>query len=228
MDELRLTGGARLGMANATFPLASLKVNENRLELNAGIVGNLTFQPSDIISIEAYTMIPIIGQGIKINHRVSSYKERVIFWSFKDPDSVVRQIRETGFLKHTKNNPEHIPDIPNHMPDRSLIQKQSKGGFPLKMGFAVGAIIAWNLFFLIDFLDFFSGEKKDFSLGIGAFTAVGLLFLTSFLSLISTGFCQLILKEGRDLQDIKRFAVFVMIVSGFMLLNLGIFSLFFK
>lgn len=52
MNELKLTGGARIGMANATFPFATLKVNKDRLELNASIVGNIVFQPSDIISIE--------------------------------------------------------------------------------------------------------------------------------------------------------------------------------
>ena len=72
MNELQLTGGARIGMANATFPFATLKVNKDKLELNASIVGNLTFQASDIISIEPYTMIPILGQGIKINHKTSS------------------------------------------------------------------------------------------------------------------------------------------------------------
>ena len=38
-------------------------VNKDRLELNASIIGNLVFQPSDIISIEPYSMIPIIGQS---------------------------------------------------------------------------------------------------------------------------------------------------------------------
>ena len=78
MNELQLTGGARIGMANATFPFATLKVNKDKLELNASIVGNLTFQASDIISIEPYTMIPILGQGIKINHKTSSALSKFI------------------------------------------------------------------------------------------------------------------------------------------------------
>ncbi|NAY90288.1 hypothetical protein GTQ34_00010 [Muricauda sp. JGD-17] len=213
MKELQLTGGARVGMANATFPFATLRVNKDSLELNASIVGNLSFRPSDIISIEPYTMIPIIGQSIKINHRVSSYKERVIFWTFKNPNSVVRQIRETGFLNSENVRNQHI--------DKTIIEKQSKGGPPIKKGFAIGAIVVWNLLFLTDFIPFFLGKTDGFPIGNGVLAAVGLLFLTALLSLISAGFRRLILKEGRELNDIKKIAIFTMIISGFMLLQFG-------
>ncbi len=214
MNELQLTGGARIGMANATFPFATLKVNKDRLELNASIVGNLTFQASDIISIEPYTMIPILGQGIKINHNVANYKERVIFWTFKDPNSVVRQIQETGFLNNQNTTEKKV--------DRTIIEKQAKGGFPIKKGFAIGAIVVWNLLFLTDIIPFFLGKKEGFAIGNGVLGAIGLLFLTALLSLISADFRRLVLKEGRDLTDIKKFAIFTLIVSGFMLLNLGL------
>jgi hypothetical protein len=52
MTDIKFTGGARIGMANATWPFASLKVSKDRLDLNATIVGNLVFRPADIISIE--------------------------------------------------------------------------------------------------------------------------------------------------------------------------------
>ena len=214
MNELQLTGGARIGMANATFPFATLKVNKDRLELNASIVGNLTFQPSDIISIEPYTMIPILGQGIKINHKVSGYKERVIFWTFKDPNSVVRQIQETGFLNNQNTSEQKI--------DKNIIEKQAKGGFPIKKGFVIGVIVVWNLLFLSDFIPFFLSNKEGIPIGNGVLAAIGLLFLTALLSLISADFRRLILKDGRELNDIKKFAIFAMIISGFMLLNLGL------
>jgi hypothetical protein len=220
MNELQLTGGARIGMANASFPFATLKVNKDRLELNASIVGNLTFQASDIISIEPYTMIPILGQGIKINHKVSNYKERVIFWTFKDPNSVVRQIQETGFLNNQNMSEQKI--------DRTIIEKQAQGGFPIKKGFAIGAVVVWNLLFLSDIISFFLGSKEGNPIGNGILAAIGLLFLTALLSLISADFRRLILKDGRDLSDIKKFAIFAMIISGFMLLNLGLLTMIFN
>lgn len=218
MNELQLTGGARIGMANATFPFATLKVNKERLELNASIVGNLTFQASDIISIEPYMMIPILGQGIKISHNVAHYKERVIFWTFKDPYSVVRQIQETGFLSNQNLTEQKI--------DRKIVEKQAKGGFPIKKGFAIGAIVVWNLLFLTDFVPFFLGKREGFPTVNGILAAIGLLFFTALLSLISSDFRRLILKEGRELNDIKRFAILVMIISGFMLLQLGVMAKF--
>ncbi|BDD03976.1 hypothetical protein [Aureibacter tunicatorum] len=214
MIELQLTGGARIGMANATFPFATLKVNKDRLELNASIVGNLTFQSSDIISIEPYTMIPILGQGIKINHTVSNYKEQVIFWTFKNPKSVVQRIKETGFLSNENQTNQKI--------DRTILDKQAKGGFPIKKEFSIGAIIVWNLLFLTDFIPFFLGEREGIPIGNGVLTAIGLLFLTALLSLISRDFRRLILKEGRELSDIKKFAVFAMLISGFMFLQMGL------
>jgi len=93
MTELKVTGGARIGFANASWTFATLKVSKNQLELNASIIGNLLFQPSDIISIIPYSKIPILGQGIKINHKVETYKKKVIFWTYKNPELVINQIK---------------------------------------------------------------------------------------------------------------------------------------
>ncbi|MBO0322923.1 hypothetical protein J0X14_11505 [Muricauda sp. CAU 1633] len=211
MEELQFTGGARIGSANATFPFATLKVNKNRLELNASIVGNLIFQPADVVSIEPYTMIPILGQGIKINHNVSTYKERVIFWTFKDPNEVIKQIQQTGFLSNQNASVQQM--------DRAIAEKQVKGGFPIKKGFAIGAIVVWNLLFLSDFVPFFLQKTDGTPIGNGVLAAVGLLFLSALFSLISGDFRRLILKEGRELDDIKKFAIFTLIISGLMLLQ---------
>ncbi|MAP54952.1 MAG: hypothetical protein CL605_08635 [Altibacter sp.] len=211
MNEFKLTGGARVGNANATFPFATLKVSKDRMEINASIISHLTFKPSDVISIEPYTMVPIIGQGIKINHKVSTYQDHVIFWTFKDPNSVFLQIQETGFLSNENSSIEQI--------DRMIKDKQAQGGNPIKKSFAVGAVISWNILFLMDILRFFYEDREGFPIGNGALTAIGLLFLTALLSLVSTDFRRFILKEGRGLNDIKKIAIFIMIISGFMLLN---------
>lgn len=134
MKEMQLTGGARIGTANATIPFATLKVNKNSLELNASFVGKLTFQPSEIISIEPYVMIPILGQGIKIKHNVSTYNEKVIFWTFKDPNSVIKEIQEMGFLNNENSSTQKNK--------RTKVEKQIKGGFPIKKSFVIGAIVA--------------------------------------------------------------------------------------
>src|SRR5690554_6224541 len=143
MTQLNLTGGARIGMANATWPFASLKVTNDRLDLNATIVGNLVFKPEDIISIEPYYMIPIIGQGIKINHRLPKYKEKVIFWTFKNPNEVIGQIKQTGFFPNTLTT--------DRKDDSEIIAgRQKQGGFPVKIPFAIGIVFIWNILFIMD------------------------------------------------------------------------------
>jgi hypothetical protein len=216
MTQLNLTGGARIGMANATWPFASLKVDKDRLDLNATIVGNLIFKPDDIISIEPYYMIPIIGQGIKINHRIPKYKNKVIFWTFKNPNEVINQIRQTGFLDNTSN--------PDSLPDNKIIEeRQKQGGFPIKIPFAIAVVVIWNILFLLDFLDFFNGNTEGMPLGDGVKMALGFVLITSILTLISSGFRKIVLKEGRELKDISKFLYFIIFICAFMLINLTVF-----
>jgi hypothetical protein len=98
MNQLKITGGLRFGMANATWPLATLIATKDKLILKAFMIGKYSFSKEDVISIEPYYDIPIIGRGIKINHKVIQYKEKVIFWSFKNPTDVVNDIKLLGFL----------------------------------------------------------------------------------------------------------------------------------
>ena len=214
MNEIKLTGGARIGMANATFPFATLKVNKDKLELNASIVGNLIFQPQDIISVETYTQIPIIGQGIKINHRVSNYNQKVIFWTFKNPNEVINQIKGTGFLDSIKSEIS--------INDEQIIEKQKQGGFPIKKSITIGTIVLWNLLFAIDIFGFAKSGMDGMPFGIGILSAIGLLFGSAVLTLLSSDFRSLILKEEEKLEDVKKFLYLIIFISGFMLLNFGI------
>lgn len=214
-EKFTLTGGARIGMANASFPFADLYVDKEILKINASIVGNLMFQPKDIISIEPYTFIPLIGQGIKINHRIENYNSKVIFWTFKDPNSVIGEIKKTGFLQNLNR------EISAN--DLEIIKKQNEGGFPLKISVAIFFIVAWNLLFLSDIISFFiKGETEGSPIGIGMNLAIGLLFLGSILAIVSEKFRKIILKENRNFDDLKKFAYFIALISGIMFVVLTI------
>ena len=211
VNELKITGGARIGMANATWPFATLKVNKDKFELNASILGKLVFQPSNIKSIDPYTQIPIVGQGIKINHNVESYNQKVIFWTFKNPQTVINQIEQTGFLNNQQElKTDSIVEIRN---------RQKNGGFPVKKSVTIGAVVIWNLLFLIDFIPFLQGKSEGLPIGNGVLMALGLLFFSALLSLISSDFRRLILKDGRTLEDITKFSIFIMIISGIMMFS---------
>ncbi|MFP7657856.1 hypothetical protein [Chryseobacterium proteolyticum] len=206
-----LTGGARIGLANANYPFADLYVDADILKINASLVGNLVFQPQDIISIKPYTLIPLIGQGIKIYHRVEKYNSNVIFWTFRDPAGIINEIEKTGFLAAKANTapPKNY----------TIIEQQMQGGFPLKPLVPILLIIAWNALFLYDFLPH-SGNKNTLQTfpGTGVCSALGLVFITALLSLISNGFRRLILKKGRSFENIKKFSIFILGITGFMLI----------
>ena len=217
-DNFTLTGGARIGSANATYPFANLFVDKNVLKINASTVSNLVFQPQDIISIEPYTIIPIVGQGIKINHRIENYKPKVIFWTFKNPNFVINEIKKVGFLGDINSKISFA--------DKEIIKRQEQGGFPIKKSVAIIFLVLWNILFLSDFLPFFLQNKEEgIPIGNGVKTAIGLLLATSILTLISDGFRKVILKEGRDFNDIKKFVYFVILVSGIMFLGFITFNL---
>lgn len=61
---------------------------------------------------------------------------------------------------------------------------------------------------------------------MGINLALGLLFISSILTLTSEKFRTLILKEGRGFEDIKKFIYLLLFISGFMftvftIINLG-------
>lgn len=208
MKTFSLTGGARIGRANATYPFANLHVDENTLKINASLVGNLIFQPQDIISIKPYSSVPFIGKGIKILHRVENYNQHVVFWTMTDPEFVISEIKKTGFLEKT--------NFPLTEKDLTIVQQQKQGGFPLKPFVKIVVIVVWNALFLYDFIPFFLGNNEKPPFGTGVCTALGLLFTTALLTLISGDFRKLILKEGRTLEDIKKSAIFILLISGIM------------
>lgn len=208
MTEVKQTGGARIGMANATWPFATLTVNKNKLQLNATILGNLVFKPGDIISVVPYSSF--MSSGLKINHKVPNYKNNIIFWTFNSPSDLIKKIEQTGFLTNT--NPIAI-DL-----EESITRSQSQGGFPLRITATIAIVVIWNLLFLIDIKDFFEKNKDASPLGIGAQLALGFILLTCFLLLTFEPARRLILKDGRNISDIKKFVYLVIFVSGFMLL----------
>lgn len=208
MKRYELTGGARIGNANATFPFAKLRVTENKLELNAGMIGNLVFAPKDIIAIEAYRQVPVIGEGIKITHRVSSYKAKIIFWTFKNPQTVIAAINKTGFFEQINSEIS--------VEDARIVEQQKQSGFPFKKPFAIGAIILWNLLFVFDLFRFYQNKHSDFLFGAGIRTAFGLALTTVLSILFLEPFRKWVLKEGRELDDsLKLSLYFVAVILGF-------------
>lgn len=214
-EKFTLTGGARIGMANASYPFADLYVDKNVLKINASVIGNLIFQAKDIIELKPYTSIPVIGNGIKVIHRIENYNSEVIFWTFKDPKSVIKEIGKTGFLSNTNSI---VTDE-----DLEIIKRQNQGGFPIKKSVVIFVIIVWNLLFLSTFIPaFLNPDKKVYSIGIGPNLALGFVFISSVFMVISKGFRRLIMKEGRNFEDINKFIYFLILITGVLFISFTI------
>jgi hypothetical protein len=98
-----ITGGARVGLFNATWPFAKLMADPDSLTLKVVWAGTFTFTPKQISKIERYVQIPFIGWGIRIRHNVPSYPEKMIFWYLGSPATVLKRISEAGFPLRNEN-----------------------------------------------------------------------------------------------------------------------------
>ncbi len=214
MDKknVTFTGGARIAKANATFPFARLTANKNRLDLNASIIGSLSFMSSDIISIEPYQGPKIGSGGLQIIHNVEAYHEQVIFWTLENPTHLIEQIRATGFL-------DYKDEVPSKQ-KKEILARQKSGGNPVKKPVLRAALVAWNVLFLMDIIPQFLGMPTGLPFMSGMLLALSLFFSLALFSLISSDFRRLVLKEGRTLEDIKRFAIFILIITGSMMIAL--------
>ncbi|NOW95797.1 hypothetical protein [Mucilaginibacter sp. SG564] len=203
--EFELTGGATYGMINATWPFATLRVNQNELELNISLLGNLYFRPEDVISITASGM-SIFSSGIRITHKVKGYYSTVIFKSFTNTNSILQQIQQTGFL----DNKERLP----FYEDTVITAMQEKGGFAMKIPAAIAIAVIWNLLLLPNLVHSFQNSKVPF---IGIHLGLSFMLLLCLTLLISEPFRGVILKEGRTLKHIKTFVLFMIFLSALML-----------
>jgi len=207
MNDIKLTGGARIGRTNATWPFATLTVTKDKLELNATILGKFVFVPGDIVSFDTINSIGRYN-GIGIHHRVGGYNEKIIFWT-SNPAQVIQQIHATGFMNNTS--------IPlSNSPERKL---QAAGGFPIKKSVAIAFIVVWNVLFLtgIAGVVITNGDLMLFLFAVSI--AFGLLIVFALTIMFSKPFAAKVLKEGRDASDIKNFLIFIIIIATLMLVN---------
>ena len=193
-EKVSFIGGARIGGVNATWPFATLTATRDSLNLNATLIGSYSFTPDQVISIEKYTMIPVLGWGIQIRHNVATQPRKIIFWWFFTPNTLVNRIAETGFTPHASQD-----SMPIHQ------------GVPVRWQAVATIIVLWNVLFLLDigFSPHLHAELGPFS-----FLAVFCLFLGSIAIWKAQWLQRCILKPGRSPSEIRAWLYLVAFVSG--------------
>ncbi len=199
-----ITGGARVGWINATWPLAKLIIQNNRIDLKAAFVGKYSFAKEQVISINKYTTIPIWGWGIQIVHNVSEYPKKIIFWSFSSPTSLIKKIEAAGFLPSAD-----LSSIPPNI------------GVPVKWQAIVLIIALWNI---LIFTDMGGIPQPGFKPGLFTFLALFLLFVGTISIRKSAWVQNFILKPGRSPNEIKAWLNLLSFISGFMLIIMSVFA----
>lgn len=189
---------------NATWPFATLTAAPEALRLKVGLLGEYAFRPDQVVALSTYTMIPLLGWGIRIEHRVAHYPARVIFWSFGRPDSLLARIRDAGFQPQAQAS---------SIPQRT--------GMAFRWQAVAIALLVWNGLFL---LDMFSSGPPPAIPGPLALLALALTFAACLATRLWPDFQYLVLKPGRNVGEIRPFLNLLLLVTGLMTFTLTIFN----
>lgn len=193
-EKTSYIGGARIGLLNATWPFAHLTVAKDYLNLNVGLLGYYSFLPNQVISIDQVGIIPFLAWGIRINHTVSSYPNKIIFWHLGNPSALIDKIQSIGFLQ-TKNS----------------IILQTKNTSPIRWHIILVLIVIWNFLFFLDI-----GIPPRFTSVPGwfSFTAIFLVFIGSLGMRHFLWIQKIILKPNRSPNEIQNWLNLLPIISG--------------
>jgi hypothetical protein len=199
-------GGARIGWMNATHPFAQLSATKDALVISVRLLGTYSFTPEQVSAVERYTMIPVLGWGIRIRHCRSDYPERVIFWCLGNPDRLICGIRDAGFMATAPSSA-----VPH------------RRGMPIRWSAILVALAVWNGLILLDI----SRSTGPIPIpGPFCVLAVLLAFLLSIGTLTSSKLQHRILKPGRSINEIGAFLRLLAFISGIMLMIIFISSIF--
>jgi hypothetical protein len=197
LPEFSATGGARVGVINASWPLATLTVSAAKLVIRVRFLGCFSFTPDQISSIERVGRAPVMGWGIQIHHTVADYPERLVFWTLGNPNTLLDRIHRIAFIPTGRAE------------ERSPRQR----GFAIRWSAVVVTAVLWNVLFYADLGPQARGQPGPFIL-----VALALLFGTSLATLHVPAIQRILLKPGRSVTEVAPLIRLLVFVSGFILL----------
>ncbi|RMG72203.1 MAG: hypothetical protein D6722_05825 [Bacteroidetes bacterium] len=176
---------------NATWPFAKLRARADLLTLQVNLLGTFHFQPSEVVALQPYTQIPVLGEGVRIVHRKAGYKQKIIFWTFGNPRAVIAAIEATGF---------RAGGVDGDLDPATLQALQQQEGQP----FRPGALLLLFALWLVPFFGFVSGlAPGELPGGPVPALAFAVMPLFSLLCLSVPGFARRVLKPGRTIEEVR-------------------------
>lgn len=193
MDQVKVTGGARVGWLNASYPLAKLTCDANKLSLSC--LGAYQFTPVQVVSITRERFIPVLAWGLRINHNRTDYPEKVVFWTMGNPQGVLDKISKVGF-------------VPSGQPVKRAT------GIAFRWSFIAAIVVLWNLLMLADFGE--PGKASPGEPGPMAVVALGLVSLLATTVKASSRVQSIVLTPGHSVGEVKGFLTFIQLLTGAM------------
>ncbi len=197
-ERTTFRGGAYVGWVNATWPFATLTVERDRLRLSC--LGAYEFGPSQIVALEPYGVVPFLSGGLRIVHNRNDYPARLVFWFLGDRERLLSRIEQAGFTPNGRARPR-----PN--------------GIPVRSGVVAAAFIACTVF-LVDAPDSGAGSRIPDAVVVAAWVTA---FATVTSIRVSARVQHLVLRDGRQVGEIKSLLSLLQAVSGILsLVSTGI------
>ena len=191
MDEIAFTGGSRIGWVNASWPFAKLSCDGKCLTLSS--LGKYEFTPEQVVSFDTYGSIPLLANGLRINHNRIDYPEKVVFWCMGSRTTVLDRIAKTGFV-----------------PYGQAVERPK--GFALKWSVVVAFVLIWNALFLVD-RGIGMPDNRMAPVGRMTLTVLALAFFFASAVKMSTRVQNVVLRPGHSVVEIQSLLTLIQLVG---------------
>jgi|KBSSwiStaDraftv2_1062776.scaffolds.fasta_scaffold23174_6 hypothetical protein len=206
MDRgLKITGGAQIGWVQASWPLATLSASPSALSISAFLIGSYSFAPEQVVALKPHNSLAIFRKGIRVVHSSRECPATIAFWTFRNPERLLEEIRLSGFLPRGSSTA-----VPTHH------------GIPIRWSTIIVVIVVWNGLFLLDGFVPWNAPKAP---GLFVLLALALLFATAMSVLRSAAIQSWVLKPGRSVGEIRSLLLFLLLVSGMLLVGFTLVAL---
>jgi hypothetical protein len=218
MERVILTGGAMTKSGWASWPMATLTISHDQLHLNS--LDDYRWSPKDILEISVdYPRTPRIGnkplygrlvldKGITIRFHTDTGPDEVAFWSRSSPFKVLDEIIQSGFLSE---NPSAMS--PELRAQTELRKNETRSALRRSTCYSLALIVS-------DVSGFTRNTLGALHRTTGFEIAAALVLAVAVLSLFSNAFRTLVLKPGRDIEEIRRLLYALVLITGFMLITM--------